>query len=183
MWTDRRRHQPGGVPRRQRAARAEHRVSRRQRPVAGAPRIVPAGRAAAHACRAERRQRSAAAAGARGVASADSRARPRAEQLARADQVDCRQPREHRGAGSDAGGLARRHAPRARHHRRANRCAQPFHDGLHGAGATAAAQHARGRSVGARRACRAARDAQDRFRSSPASRSPCRPIPISSSSC
>ena len=180
---DRRRHQPGGVPRRQRAARAEHRVSRRQRPVAGAPRIVPAGRSAAHARRVERRQRAAAAAGARSVASPDTRARPRAEQFARADQVDRRQPREHRGAGSDARGLARRHAPRPRHHRRAHRRAQPLHVGVHGARAIAAAEHARGRFVGARRACRAARDAQGHSGASPARRSPCRPIPISSSSC
>ena len=180
---DRRRHQPGRVPRRHRAARVEHRVSRRQRPMAGAPRIVPAGRAAAHAGRVERRQRAAAAAGARGVASPDSRARPRAEQLARADQVDRRQPREHRGAGSDARRLARGHAPRPRHHRRAHRRAQPVHVGLHGARAVAAAEHARGRFVGARRARRAARDAQDHSGRSPARRSPCRPIPISSSSC
>ena len=53
MWTNRRRHQPVGVSRRQRAPGAEHRVPRRQRPVAGAPRIVPARRAAAHARRPE----------------------------------------------------------------------------------------------------------------------------------
>ncbi len=104
---DRGRHQPVGVPRRQRATRPEHRVSRRQRTVAGTARRIPTGRIAAHARRAERRGRSAAAAGARGVAPPDSRARPRAEQFARANQIDCRQPRQHRRAGSDARRLAR----------------------------------------------------------------------------
>ena len=45
-------------------------------------------------------------------------------------------------AGSDAGGLARRHAPRAGHHRRAHGCAEPFHVRLHSTRAIAAAEHA-----------------------------------------
>ncbi len=79
--------------------------------------------------------------------------------------------------------LARGHAARARHHRRAHRCAQPFHDGVHGARAAAAAEHARGRFVGARRAGRAAGDAKDHSDRARARPWPSRPIPISSSSC
>ena len=105
------------------------------------------------------------------------------QQFARAHQVDRRQPREHRGAGSDARRLARGHAPRPRHHRRPDRCAQPFYDGVHGARAIAAAEHARGRFVGARRAGGAARDAQGHSGRARRRPSPCRPIPISSSSC
>ena len=51
------------------------------------------GGAAAPAARARRRQPAAARGGAPGLAAADPRARPRAQQLARADPVDRRQPR------------------------------------------------------------------------------------------
>ena len=53
---------------------------------------ILAGRPAARDARPRRRQPAAARAGASGVAAADSRHRPRVEQLARADQVDRRQP-------------------------------------------------------------------------------------------
>ena len=90
----RRRARPARLPR----ARAlpHHRrrhVPRRRRPLGGAPHDVPAGRPAARAAGARRRQPAAARRGAPGVAAADPRARPRAQQLARADQVDRRQPR------------------------------------------------------------------------------------------
>ena len=58
-------------------------------------------------------------AGIAGLAAAGARARPRAEQLAGAHQIDRRQPGQHAGARAAAGGLARRHAARAgRDHRR-----------------------------------------------------------------
>ena len=72
------------------AAHDRRDVSRRRRPVGGAARRVPAGRPAAHAARARRREQDAARGGAAGVAAARARAEPRDQQLARADQVDRR---------------------------------------------------------------------------------------------
>ena len=72
------------------------------RPLGSAPHDVPAGWTAAPAARARRRQPAAARRGAPGVAAADPRPRPRDQQLARADQVDRRQPRVDAGARADA---------------------------------------------------------------------------------
>ena len=67
-------------------------VRRRRGPLGDPTHPVLAGRRAARPAGAVRPQPAAARAGARGLAAADSRDRPRAEQLAGADQVDRRQP-------------------------------------------------------------------------------------------
>ena len=68
-------------------------LPRRRRPVGDPAHDVLAGRLAARAGGAVRPLAAAARAGAPGVAPADSRHRPRVEQLAGPDQVDRRQPR------------------------------------------------------------------------------------------
>ena len=98
----RRRARAGRVPRRTLAAHRGRRVSRRVRTLGSAAHDVPPGRPPAPAARARRRQPAAARRGAPGVAAADSRDRPRDQQLARADQVDRRQPRVDARARRDA---------------------------------------------------------------------------------
>ena len=71
----------------------QHRLPRRRRPLGDPPQLVPPGRPSARAAGALGPEPAAARRGAPGVAAADSRHRPRDEQLAGADQVDRRQPR------------------------------------------------------------------------------------------
>ncbi len=75
------------------AAHRRRRVPGRIGPLGGAAHDLPPGRPPASAARARRRQPAAARRRAPGVAAADSRHRPRDQQLARADQIDRRQPR------------------------------------------------------------------------------------------
>ncbi len=104
-WTHRRGAGAERVPRRPVAAHRGRRVSRRLRPLGSTAHDVPAGRTSASAARPRRRQPAAARRRAAGVAAADSRHRPRDQQLARADQVDRRQPRVDAGEGVDANGV------------------------------------------------------------------------------
>ena len=134
-------------------------VPRRRRTLGGAAHDVPPGRTPAPAARARRREPAAARRGAPGVAAAHSRDRPRDQQLARADQVDRRQPRDHAGARFDARGLERRHAARARRHRGAVGLAQPLHDRLRAAREAAGAARADREHPGAGAARRGRGDA------------------------
>ena len=83
---------PRLVPRRRVAARVRAGVPRRRRALGGPAHQLPAGRPSPPAAGADRRQPAAARGGAPGLAAADARARSRDQQLARADQVDRRQP-------------------------------------------------------------------------------------------
>ena len=102
------------VPERRGAARHQHGVSRRRRPMGNPAQPVPPGRPAARAARALRPEPAAARGRTAGVAAPDSRHRPRDEQLARADQVDRRQPGDDRRPRAAAARLARGRAARAR---------------------------------------------------------------------
>ncbi len=163
------------------AARRQRDLPRRRRPLGGAARRVPTGRAAARAAARHRPQRDAARRGASRVAAAHSRAEPRDQQLARADQDDRRQPAPPRARGARAGGargartgeradgvrrrrrvrhVGRRLHARTRRRRRASGRARPVHRRVRAALAAAAAAEARRRRrrVGAsRRGARAAR--------------------------
>ena len=164
--TRRRRDRPVGLPGRRGAARDQHGVSRRRRPLGDPAQPVPPGRPAARAAGALRSQPAAARGRAAGVAAADPRHRPRDEQLAGADQVDRRQPLDDHRPRAAAGRLARRHAARPRRHRVALRGAQPVHERLRAAGQAAAAE------AGAARRRRRSSIAWRRSRRRTTSRSP-----------
>ena len=85
---------PRGVPRGGRPADPRSRVPRQVGALGDPDERVPPGRRAPPAARAGRREPAAARGGAPGLAAPDPGARPRAQQLARADPVDRRQPAE-----------------------------------------------------------------------------------------
>ena len=133
-------------------------------PLGSAADDVPPGRPAASAARARRRQPAAARRGAPGVAAADPRHRPRDQQLARADQVDRRQPRVDARSRDDARAESdltpkRRHEARPGGHRRAVRFAEPLHHRLRAAREAAGAAARLGQRAGAGAARRRRRDA------------------------
>ncbi len=131
---------PGRLPERRGAAGHHHRVSRRRRPLGNQAQPLPSGRAAARVAGPLRPQSAPARRRAPGVAASDSRHRARDEQLAGADQVDCRQPGNHRRTGSPATRLARRRSAGTRRHRISIRVAQPVHERLRAPGEASASQ-------------------------------------------
>ena len=119
---------------------------------------VPPGRPAARAAGALRSEPAAARGRTAGVAAPDSRHRARDEQLARADQVDRRQPGDDRRARAAAPRLARRRAARTGRHRVAVGVAEPVHERLRAPGEAAPAQ---ARAARRRRLRRSRRDARE----------------------
>ncbi len=126
----RRRAGAGRVPGGPFAAHRRRRVSRRVGTLGSAPHHLPPGRPPASTAGARRRQPAAARRGAPGLAAPDPRDRPRDQQLARADQVDRRQPRVDARARDHARRLARGHAARPGGDRGAVGFAQPLHHRL-----------------------------------------------------
>ena len=158
------------------------RVPRRRGPLGGAAQLLPPGRRSSPAARAGRRQPAAARGGAAGVAAAHPRAGPRAQQLARADPVDRRQPAAPGRARRASARLARGPAPRPRRHRVARRGALPLHERLRAARAPAAAAAEPRRGGSARCAASRAWRRVCPWASSPALTRASRPTRISSSS-
>ena len=172
----------GRLSRRRQPLDAGGHLSGRHRTLGGARGALPPGRPPARAARPDRRQPVAARRGAPGVAAAHSRHRPRDQQLAGADQVDCRQPRTHPQPRPAADRLGGRHAERSAGHRHARRFARPVHGGVRAAGEAARSPRSRRSAwLPSPLVSRSWNDA-GRSPSTAARLSRCWPIPISSSS-